>query len=302
MWFKNLCIFRLTDTFTLTNTELEQQLNTLSFHPCGGHEPSSMGWSPPLGGTSDHLLHACNGFILLVAKKEERVLPTSVINEMVQEKIIATEDQQGYKLSKKERTKLKDDTIFELLPKAFTFSKKFYAYLDPQGGWLIIDSASNKNAEDVVSLLRQSLGSLQAIPVHTNEKPSAVMTRWLTEAMPPQNITISDECELRSPDESGGIIRCKRHDLNVPEIHQHLDKGKQVIKLAITWSERMAFIIDEHFMIKRLRFLDLIQDQIADIETNNEIEQLDANFSIMTAELAAFLPQFLEMFGGEVKA
>ena len=128
------------------------------------------------------------------------------------------------------------------------------------------------------------------------------MTGWLLNNEAPHDITIEDECELRSPEEAGGIIRCKRHDLALPEIKNHLDTGKEVIKLAVNWADRISFIIDENLAIKRLRFLDLIQDQVADIEANNDAEKFDVDFSIMSLELANFLPRLIELFGGENKA
>ena len=302
MWFKNLSIFRLTEAFTLTSEELDQKLEALAFRPCGSHEEFTLGWTPPLGKTSQSLVHKTNGYMMLCVKKEERVLPASVLNELLQEKIAEKEEQQARKLSKKERTELKDELIFDLLPRAFTFSRKIYAYIDPQGGWLIVNAASAKSAEDLVSLLRKSLGSLQAIPLSTIEKPTAIMTQWLLDNKIADDVSIEDECELRSPEEAGGIIRCKRHDLALPEIINHLDTGKEVIKLAVNWAERISFIIDENLSIKRLRFLDLIQDQIADIDTDDEVAQFDVDFSIMTAELATLLPRLIELFGGENKA
>lgn len=301
MWFKNLSIFRLTEAFTLSPDELEQKLGQIPFRPCGGHEEFSFGWTAPLGKTSEQLAHSANGFMMICAKKEEKVLPAAVVNELVQEKILESEDQQGRKLSKKERTAIKDELIFELLPKAFTFSRKTYAYIDAKGGWLVVDAASAKKAEDLLSLLRKCLGSLPAVPPNTLEKPINSMTQWLLTNQAPADITIEDECELRSPEEEGGIIRCKRHDLSLPEIKNHLDTGKEVIKLALSWSDRLSFIVDEHLAIKRLRFLDLIQDQVADIETYDEAEQFDVDFSIMSLELANFLPRLMELFGGEQK-
>ena len=302
MWFKNLSIFRLTEDFTLSPEDLEQKLGALSFRPCGNQEESTFGWTSPLGKTSEQLVHAANGFMMICGKKEEKVIPAAVVNEMLQEKILEAEDQQGRKLSKKERTAIKDELIFELLPRAFTFSNKTYAYIDPKGGWLIVDAASSKKAEDLLSLLRKCLGSLPAVPLNTIEKPVATMTAWLINNEAPADITIEDECELRAPEEEGGIIRCKRHDLSLPEIKNHLDTGKEVIKLAVSWADRLSFIIDENLAIKRLKFLDLIQDQVADIDTYDEAEQFDVDFSIMSLELANFLPRLVELFGGENKA
>lgn len=302
MWFKNLSIFRLTEEFALTPVELEEKLSQIAFRPCGQHEEATFGWTAPLGKTSQQLVHAANGFMMICVKKEEKVLPAAVVNEMLQEKILEAEDQQGRKLAKKERAAIKDELIFELLPRAFTFSNKTYAYIDPKGGWIVVDAASAKKAEDLLSLLRKCLGSLPAVPLNTVDKPVAIMTDWLINNQPPVDITIEDECELRSPEEEGGTIRCKRHDLSLPEIKNHLDTGKEVIKLAVSWADRLAFIIDENLAVKRLKFLDLIQEQVTDTETSSEAEQFDVDFSIMSLELANFLPRLLELFGGENKA
>ncbi|MCK5354175.1 MAG: recombination-associated protein RdgC, partial [Methyloprofundus sp.] len=264
MWFKNLAIYRLTEAFTLSPTELEEKLQSLSFKPCATTEEFSYGWSAPLGRSSEQLIHQANGFIMLCATKEEKVLPSSVINEMTADKIAEKEDQEARKLSKKERSELKDQIIFELLPRAFSFSKKTFAYIDPKGGWLIVDAASAKKAEELISFLRKNLGSLPLVPVSTKEKPVTTMTQWLTQNESPADVLIEDECELRAPEESGGIIRCKNQDLSAPEIKNHLDTGKQVIKLAMSWSDRLSFVVDENLSIKRLKFLDLIQDQVAD--------------------------------------
>ena len=77
---------------------------------------------------------------------------------------------------------------------------------------------------------------------------------------------------------------------------------KEVIKLAVNWADRLAFVIDENLAVKRLKFLDLIQDQVSDIETGSEAEQFDVDFSIMSLELSHFLPRLPELFGGENKA
>jgi recombination associated protein RdgC len=299
MWFKNLAIFRFTEPFGFSSLELEQKLEQLPFHPCTAQQEASIGWIAPLGRNAAQLVHSANGFMMLCMQKEEKVLPTPVVNELVLERIQEMEDREARKLAKKERTAIKDEVIFELLPKAFSFSRKTYAYIDPQGGWLIVDAASAKKAEELVSLLRKCLGSLPVVLPTTREKPSVTMTQWLLSNETPGDIVIEDECELRSPEEEGGIVRCKRHDLALPEIKNHLDSGKQAIKLALTWSDRLSFVIDEHLSVKRLRFLDLIQEQVQDTDTSDAAELFDAEFSIMSLELANFLPRLLELFGGE---
>lgn len=302
MWFKNLTLYRFTETFNLNAASLQQKLEKLPFRPCGTHELFSYGWTSPQAQNPTQLVHDSNGFLLLCAKKQEKVLPTAVINELASERIQETEQQQTRKLANKEKTEIKEQIIFELLPKAFTFSKRTFAYIDPKGGWIIVDSASAKKAEELLSHLRKTLGSLPLVPLHSAENPASVMTRWLLGNHVPGDLCIEDECELRSQEETAAIIRCKRHDLTLPEIKNHLDNGKQVSKLALSWADRLAFILDDQLAVKRLRFLDLIQDQVAEFEASDAAAQFDADFSIMSMELAGFLPRLLELFGGESQA
>lgn len=299
MWFKNLALYRFTEDFTLTPDELERKLEQMRFKPCGSHDEFSFGWTAPVGKGDDALVHAANGFMMVCGKKEEKVIPSSVINEMLQEKISEIEEQEMRKLPAKERTRIKDELIFELLPRAFSFSKKTFAYIDAKNGWLVVDAASAKKAEDLLSQLRKVVGSLPVTPLVSNVKPSFVMTQWLLGEGLPKDLTIEDECELKSQEDEAAIVRCKRHDLKVPEIKNHLDTGKQVTKLALNWTDRLSFLLDENLAVKRLKFLELIQEQVQDIEAETEQERFDADFAIMTAELAEFLPRLVEWFNEE---
>ncbi len=302
MWFKNLALYRFTEPFPLAADELEEKLADKRFTPCGSQDEFSMGWTSPIGGSVEQLIHASNGFMMLCLKKEEKVIPAGVINEMLQDKVAEKEQQEARKLSKKERSALKDELIFELLPRAFSFSKRTFAYIDPKGGWMVVDAASAKKAEDLLSHLRKCLGSLPVVPVNTVDKPVTIMTQWLVDnATTPKDLIVEDECELRSPEEDGSIVRCKRHNLSLPEITNHLDSGKQVIKLAVNWTDRLSFIVDENLAIKRLKFLDLIQDQVSDTDAEDEVARFDVDFSIMSLELSNFLPRLVEIFGGENK-
>ncbi|MFK5949543.1 MAG: recombination-associated protein RdgC [Methylococcales bacterium] len=302
MWFKNLALYRFTEPFSLAADELEEKLADKRFTPCGSQDEFSMGWTSPVGGAVEQLIHASNGFMMLCLKKEEKVIPAGVINEMLQDKVAEKEQQEARKLSKKERSALKDELIFELLPRAFSFSKRTFAYIDPKGGWMVVDAASAKKAEDLLSHLRKCLGSLPVVPVNTVDKPVTIMTQWLVDnATTPKDLIVEDECELRSPEEDGSIVRCKRHNLSLPEITNHLDNGKQVIKLAVNWTDRLSFIVDENLAIKRLKFLDLIQDQVSDTDAEDEVARFDVDFSIMSLELSNFLPRLVEIFGGENK-
>ena len=299
MWFKNLSLLRFTAAFTLTAEQLEEKLQGGRFQPCASLQPMSYGWVPPVGKDDAPLVHAAAGCFMLCAQREEKILPASVVNDLLAEKIAEIEESKGTTVRKKEREALRDEIIHDLLPRAFSFSRRLYAYIDPATGWLVVDAASAKKTEELASWLRRCLESLPVAPPAVNERPAAVMTRWLAEGAAPADILVENECELRATDEEGASVRCKKHDLSAPEIQNHLEAGKEAVKIALSWNDRLSFVLDDALSVKRLRFLDLVQEQAADVEAADAAERFDADFAIMAGELALFLPRLLELFGGE---
>jgi recombination associated protein RdgC len=299
MRFRNLQIYRLTSAFTHTPEELNQAIEQDIFKPCGSLALQSYGWSSPLGRLGTQLVHAAAGRILLCARKEEKILPSSVIKEEVNNRALALEDEQARSVGRKERQQIKDEVIFELLPRAFNRSSHTFAYIDPKNSWIIIDATSAKRAEELLTLLRQGVDSLSVRPLATQHSPPTVMTHWLSANSLTSRFMPQDECELRDPVEDGGVIRCRHQDLFADEVMSHISAGKQVTKLAVLWNDRISCIIDDDLSIKRLRFEDVVLEELNDIDSSDELANLDADFSLMTLELEQLIPELIETFGGE---
>lgn len=299
MWFKNLQLYRFTKPFEYSAEALEEALQKRASRLCGPHEEMTQGWASPLGRKSEVLVHAANGYLMICASREEKILPASVVREYVTERVEKIEETQARKVRKKERDNIRDDVMMELLPRALSRTTSTYAYIDPKEGWLVVDAASPKKAEEFTALLRKTLGSLPVVPPTSNASPHFVLTEWLAKDNHPAEFGIEDECELRAADSEGSIIRCKRQDLGSPEIQAHLKAGKQVVKLAVNWRERISFVVDDNLAIKRLRFLDVIQEQVDEVECEDDAQRFDVDFSIMTLELSLFFKQLFDAFGGE---
>lgn len=298
MWFKNLLIYRFSSPFSLDLETLESQLEEQAFTPCGKRDTSKYGWVSPMGEHSELLSHSANGKTLLCTRREEKIIPASVIRERVEEKAAEIEAREDRKVFRKEKESLKEEVMFDCLPQAFTRSSKTYAYIDPKNGWFIVDASSAKKAEDLCSLLRDSLGSLPVIPVQSSESPSVIMTSWLRGEDAPAKLDILDECEMREPGEDGSIIRCKRQDLFGDEVGSHLDNGKLVHKLAVDWNEQLKLLLNDDLSVKRLKFCEALLTEAEDAGSEDPAAKLDADFALMSATLTDFLPQLLNYFGG----
>ena len=300
MWFRNARVFRFTKPFDISPEELEEKLQADAFKPCGPQETSRQGWVAPLGKHGEQLVHSANGYHLISLRKEEKILPGPVVKEAVEERAEAIEIEQGRKVRRKEKDEIKEQVMLEMLPQAFSKNRRCYAYLAPQDGVLVVDAGSAKQAEDLASTLRKSLGSLPVRPPTVEQSPAFTFTGWLNETIDlPASIALGSECELKDPSEDGGVVRCKGLDLKADEIRNHLEAGMQVTKLAVTWDDNVSFVLDEELGIRRLKFGETLQEQLDDVDADDAVAKFDAAFSLMTLELSRMIPGLLEALGGE---
>ncbi|MDH1844694.1 recombination-associated protein RdgC [Aeromonas caviae] len=299
MWFKNLQVYRFTRPFELTDEQLENQLEACAFTPCGSQDISRFGWTRPFGKLGHTLIHAANGQILLCARREDKILPTAVIREQLAEKVGVIEFEQGRTLKKKEKEALKEELLHTLLPRAFSRTANTFAWINPADGLLMVDASSAKKADDVLALLRKSIGSLPVVPVALKNPPEITMTEWLQKGNLPAAFTLEDESELRSAMEHGGIARFKQQDLMTDEVKNHLANDKLVTKLALNWGERLSFVLGDDLSIKRLKFSEELREQNDDITSEDPVARMDADFALVTGELSQFIPALFNALGGE---
>jgi recombination associated protein RdgC len=298
MWFKNLQIYRFNQPFELDAETLAQQLGEQPFVPCGNQEMERSGWVPPLGRHGSEFVHAANGYLMICAKRQEKLLPAAVINEALEEKAVEIEAREARPLPRKERRALREEVYFSLLPRALARSSLQFAYIAPREQLLVVDAASSKRAEDLLQALRDTLGSLSVIPLASKHQPIDVMTRWVADGRCESGFELGEDCELRDNNDVKSTIRCKQQDLTSSEIVDHLKTGMHVSQLALNWQQRLEFVLDEKLVVRRLRFADLVQEQASETEADDAAAQFDVDFAIMALELSRFIDALASAFGG----
>jgi recombination associated protein RdgC len=287
--FKNARAYRLNTPFELDELGLHERLSGNAFRGCGPLEAMTMGWSSPLGPQAEMLAHAVGDALVVAARRQERLLPAAVVSEAVAERVAELEQQEGRDVSRRERGQLKETLLAEMLPQAFTRSRVVRALIDPKAGRIIIDAASDKLAEEVLSLLRVSLGSLPATPIVATSAAEQ-FTRWVLSGEPPAGLTLEDQCELRDPADKGSVVRCRGVDLGSPEVRGHIDTGMQVAAVGLNWQDALSVVLGDDLSCKRLRFEDELIEQAMDgADDEDPALRFEAEMLMMTEQLRGLL-------------
>ena len=297
MWFKNLRAYRLPERLGLDAEGLAQRLASRPFVPCRPAQPQSSGWVAALDDSAEALVHAAGPWWLLRLRREEKLLPASVIRDEVANRVSQIQAAEGRRVHRKERQQLSEEVTQDLLPRAFTRARGIDALLSERDGWLWVNQASAAQAEDFLAMLRDGIGSLPAeLPV-TRKSPAATLSEWLLHDRLPTGFTLGTEADLVEPGEEGGVVRARNMLLDCDEIRAHIESGKQVQRLALSWEDRVDFVLGADLVVRRLKFADALTGANEDIN-DDPLARRDADFLLMAETLGELWPKLVEAFGG----
>ncbi len=295
MWFKSIQIFRLTQPWAITADELHGQLAKVQFSAVASNEMQSQGWDSPRG--NDQLVHAVNKQFLLCLATEKKLLPSSVINQVTKARALELEEEQGFAPGRKAMKDLKERVTEELLPRAFGVKRNTNVWIDPVNRWLVIDASSPSKADEVIKLLLKCCDKLPLEGLRTQVSPQSAMTGWLAANEAPKGFTIDQDTELKSSAEDKATVRYVRYTLEAEDTQKHISAGKQCTKLALTWADKVSFVLTDTLQIKRIKPLDILNE--GKETASNQDERFDGDFTLMTAELAQMLDDIVFALGGE---
>lgn len=254
----------------------------------------------PGGRTDTRYAHELQGHRLLSARRQERLLPASIVREEVEERTADRERAEGGPLPRKEKQAIKEQVYEELLPQAFVRRQRVDLWWDTQRSLIGVDASSAKRAEEVLDLLRQTLGSLKVTPLATQTLPIRAMTEWLRDpASRPADLRLGDQLELQSSDDEG-VLRARRVDLDSEEILSLLSGGRQATRLAIDIEDRVSLMLHDDLALKSLRFADALIDEASQTDDGDDaIQRLETDFILMAQTLAEATDQLIAWLGGE---
>ena len=293
-----MIVYRVGPDWSASVAQIEAALDGARFVECGATQEKSIGWCEPRGQAHGPLVESVGGQLIFKLMIETRALPGSVVTRKAKERVAQIEATTGRKPGKKEIRDLKDEIRLDLLPQAFTKQASVGVWIDPKARLLVIDAGSQTRADEVVTMLVKSLDGFAAALLDSKLSPTAAMSEWLISQEAPVGFSVDRECELKAADESKAVVRYARHPLDNDEVRQHVQGGKLPTRLALTWNNRVSFVLTEGLQIKKLAFLDVVMDGAS----SGKDDGFDADIAIATGELGKLLPDLIEALGGEMQA
>ena len=298
--FKNIVVYRIAPDWAPPPFErLEAELQRLAFQPCGPTQELSAGWVPPRGKDNGAMVESVGGQWILKLAVERKSVPGGAVRAELEARCKAIEAEHGRKPGRKEKSEIKDEIVKTFLPRAFSKRSSHVIWLDLEQRSLVIAASSMKSAEPVVKQIVDVMAELKHVlplaPLSTSTAPATAMAEWLTTRQAPEGFSIDRDLELKKTGEEKSVVRYARHSLELDEIGQHIQEGKLPTQLALTWNDKVSFVLTEQLAIRKI--------DIRDVDEAPKGEDgFDADAAIATAELAGLIPELLASLGGELAA
>ena len=297
MWFRNARPYKLPGRLGIDASELSQRLSRRPFQPCRPSQAVSSGWVAALSDDATDFVHKSGDYWLIRLQREERLLPASVIRSEVNSRIQEIQTGQGRRVQRKERLDIVDEVTQDLMPRAFTKSQYLEALINDREGWVWVNTASAGRAEDLLSLLREGLGNLPLAIPDTQKSPVIVMSQWLLNGGLPDGMGLGGDVDLEDPQEEGGVVRVRGMYLESDEIRRHIESGKQVVRLALSWQDQIDFVVDRDLSLRRIRFSDELKGVNEELH-EDVLARRDADCLLMGETLSTLQSAIAKTFGG----
>lgn len=298
--FKNVTLYRIDPTWKKTTAQIEAGLSQMRFVSCAASQLKSTGWSEPRGEPHGPLVETVDGQLVMQLSIEGKLLPASVVKRRTTARVKMIEETTGRKLSRMERKDLHEESLLDLLPKAFTRITNTPVWIDPKAYRLVVGTASQSLADEVVAALSRSLEGFVLTPVQSETSPSTCMSSWLMQHEAPRGFDVDRDCELRATDETQSVARYTKHNLDFDKLRKHLQDGKQPTQLSLTWNGRISFSLTDKLQVKKIKFLEGVTD--TDGANGKNTNRFEADVAIATGELGRLFPELMDALGGEAVA
>lgn len=265
----------------------EDDLTPFIFHPLKTEDElsSRLGFTPNVEG---ELVSTLMGNISIRLAQQKKIVNKYELNKLLDSSEILFEKDTGNPYNKKEKDEAKLRCTEELLSKTPPSDnpKLTDIIITPSG--LVIVGAAPKLAEECLSLLRQSIGSLPVIPLRCNMEPSARMTDMVIGGLN-ETITLSDKVVLTTPEER--VITITKGSTLESEALDLIEQGSFVTSLALEYDSVIKFLLKEDMTLTGVKFDKVITSEL---DKDDEV----GSFLLQSSEVIECIDAVIGEFDG----
>ena len=281
--FKNLITFKINGhPFTSEADFKKHEIGKL-----GALGSKLNGWCPIIGDRFALYPEGVNAVFFCMMTKE-KILPTSVIDDAVQEEVFEIE-KTGVTLSKSQIKLIKSDVIDRLLAIALIRRTKVNCFMTTE--YLFVDSSSPSKADEVISLILKTFPEMTLSPFDLPLLPEK-LTQWGKDAqLVPDCFLRCGAYVIKSPDGEKQVRMKGFHDGETLGAEDFVREGEIVTEMSLSWEGRVTFMLTSNAVLKQV-YYDLSK---CDEKSENPLEVVQAETFITASELVALIEALQEV-------
>lgn len=291
--FKKVTLYTLGDkTLGIRKTVLENAdvIAKYSFSECSATQKKSVGFTPTIFG--EFVSEDSQGNIHLLFKSQTKNPNKNEVNYILDKKIDdwkveailqgKTPDDDGDLIpNKKEMKALKEVAEYEVLQSTFPQEAKVNHLMIRRDGMLLVDG-NYKAADDILGLLRKSLGSLPCVPVETDVAPADLLDEWIEKSVN-DKITLGEKAIFATPQD--GKVQVSGESIDSEECRDFLKDGFMATAVEADYDGMVTFLLRDTLEFDAIKFSDELKDQAEGDEVGS--------FMLQTKELNAMVNDVL---------
>lgn len=311
--FSNIRFYQVHSPWPTSEETLHEALANQPFKPCGSLTERSSGWEPPAGEGQQSLCRRVGGADLLRLRSQVRLLPPAAIKEALEDRVQEFAGRMGRTPNRKEKRDLKDDLYHELLPQALVKSDRLYGFYLHNEAILAIDTASDKDAERFIDLLREAFGSLLVTPLGFNTPIGEFMTSAYLGSNP-TNFVIGREARMQDSGNARTSVQWTDFDIADEDVRKHVRHGLQLERLALEFDGALSCVVDRDGVFRKLKLLGIERleeplgedililnpgsEPVDEAAAESALARLDAEFVLFSGILARLLQALKRLLAG----
>lgn len=279
------------DQWPILNSEADfnETIAEFKFKPCAHSSIESAGWiSPCAAMNEDQLVRYIDGIYTITLQIETKKLPVSGIKKKLLEAVKQIEQTESRKVFRKEKNQLKEEIMLTAMPHAPSSFATVNAHIIPAQNLILIDTTSRKKADQVLNLLRESMGKLPITYPQFEQNPSRTLTSWIlegNESYLPEGFNLGDKATLHSTLGDGGKVTIDGEELVSEESKILIEKGYCVTKISIN-NPDMSLSINHEAAISGIRYSEELKGAInAETEDAEYAESSDLAIAAFDASI-----------------